>query len=159
VAAAVLAGNLLVCVRTLSTIRETGGKGRWSNALADFGRELEEESGVAVVSLDWGLYGPLRFSSRDLALTEAIWKMSRPGLRRGPWVYEGNPQTVYLLYPPEYALFDFGASLLREIEALPPGSAQVRRHADAAGDLAFLSVRFAGRHRLVYDQNLEVRLR
>jgi hypothetical protein len=158
-AAAVLAGNLLVCTRTLSTIRETGGKGRWSNALADFGRELEGESGVAVVSLDWGLYGPLRFSSRDLVLTEAIWKMSRPRLRRGPWVYEGGAQTVYLLYPPEYALFDFGASLLREIEALPPGSAQVRQHADAAGDLAFLSVRFAGPHRLVYDGKLEVRLR
>ncbi len=159
VTAAVLAGNLVVCARTLATIHETGGKGRWSNALADFGRELEAESGVAAVSLDWGLYGPLRFSSRNLTLTEAIWKMSRPGLRQGPWVYEGNAQTVYLLYPPEYALFDFGASLLREIETLPPGSAQVRRHADASGDLAFLSVRFAGPHRLVYDRDLEVRLR
>jgi hypothetical protein len=160
VATAALAGNLLVTTYTLATIQVTGGKGRWSNALARFGEELETEPGVVVVSLDWGLHGPLRFSSRELVTVEPIWKMSRPGMRAGmPWVHEGTPETVYLLYPDEFALFDFGAQLLAEIETLPPGSATVRQHVDGTGDVAFLSVRFARPHRLTYDRELEVRLR
>ena len=160
VATAALAGNLLVTAHTLATIQVTGGKGRWSNALARFGTELEAQPGVVVVSLDWGLHGPLRFSSRELVTIEPIWKMSRSGMRAGlPWVHEGTRETVYLFYPDEFALFDFGAQLLTKIETLPTSSAMVRQHLDGSGDVAFLSLRFARPHRLTYDRELEVRLR
>jgi len=159
VAGAVVAGGLLVSLHTLETMRETGGKGRWSDALGRFAEEEAERPGAVIVSLDWGLDGPLRFTAPELRLVEPIWKLQRTGKRGEGWLYDGDPEHVYLLYVDEYALFDFGASLLEAVRSLPPGSATIRTHLDRSGDPAFLSVRIARPHRLVYRRGFEVRLR
>jgi hypothetical protein len=163
VAAAVLAGAVLaaspvVTLRTLGTIQKTGGKGRWSDALARFGAELESRPHQVVVSLDWGFDGPLRFTARQLDLLEPIWKLRRPRQGVGSWTFDGTPQHVYLLHPEEYAVFDYGASLLDAIYRLPPASAAIRWHRDRSGDPAFVSVRFTDAHRLVYRGSFEIRL-
>jgi hypothetical protein len=157
-AGALLAASLVVTLRTLETIRETGGKGRWSDAVASFAAELETRPHPVVVSLDWGFDGPLRFTARQLDLVEPIWKLRRPRQGVGSWSFDGTPQHVYLLHTEEYAVFDYGASLLDAIHRLPPASAAIRWHRDRSGDPAFLSVRFGQAHRLVYRGSFEIRL-
>ncbi len=157
-AGAVLAASLVVTLRTLETIQETGGKGRWSDALARFAAELEAHPHPVIVSLDWGFDGPLRFTAPQLDLLEPIWKLRRPRRGVGSWTFDGTPQHVYVLYPEEYAVFDYGASLLDAIYRLPPASAAIRWHRDRSGDPAFISVRFGEAHRLVYRGGFEIRL-
>jgi hypothetical protein len=128
-AGVVIASSLFVGLHTLETIRATGGKGRWSDALARFADELAARPGAVVVSLDWGFDGPLRFTAPDLELVEPIWKLRGSAKRGETWIREGTPEHVYLLYGDEYALFDFGAALLEAVGSLPPGSATISRFA------------------------------
>jgi len=155
---AVLAGSLVVNVRTLATIRESGGKGRWSDTLADFGAELAGQPGAVVVSLDWGFHGPLRFAARDLAGIEPIWTLRRAGRAKRAWSFAGTPQHVYVFFDEDLAVFDFGSRFRAMLDGVPSESVSVRRHVDREGDLAFLSVRFARPHRLTYAGEFEVEL-
>jgi uncharacterized membrane protein len=155
---AVLAGSLAVNVRTLATIRESGGKGRWSDALAGFGAELAEQPGAVVVSLDWGFHGPLRFAARDLPGVEPIWTLRGVGRARRAWSFNGTPQHVYVFFDEDLAVFDFGRKFRAMLGGVPPESVNVRRHLDREGDLAFLSARFARPHRLTYAGEFEVEL-
>jgi len=156
---AVLAGSFNVDLRTFETIRESGGKGRWSDALGDFAEELASQPGAVAVSLDWGFDGPLRFAARDLALVEPIWKMRRAHLPGHAWRFSGTDRHVYLVFESDLAVFDFGPAFLAMARELPAGTAIIRRHLDREGDLAFLSVRFARPHELTYDGKFEVRVR
>jgi hypothetical protein len=72
--------------------------------------------------------------------------------------FEGTPQTVYLAQDPRYRVFDFGQELLASAARLPEGSTSLRAHRDRSGDTAFLSLRIARPHRLVYRGRLEVEL-
>jgi hypothetical protein len=155
--AAVLGGSLRIDLRTLETIHESGGRGRWSNALERFARELPDDA--SVVSLDWGFHAPLRFTRPELQLEEPVWRMQ--GARgAGPGVsLLGDPQHVYLVQEPEYQVFDTGRALLEAVRGLPMGAVTVREHADGRGETAFHSIRFARSHHLVYHGSFEVRLR
>jgi len=153
---AVLAGQVQVELRTLDEIRATGGRGRWSDALARYAGELAAEPGASVVSLDWGFHAPLRFLAPNLDLREPVWQL-RGAAALGAQL-EGTPQTVYLVQDPRYRVFDLGQDLLAAAARLPEGAASVRAHADRTGDTAFLSVRIARPHRLVYRGRLEVEL-
>jgi hypothetical protein len=152
----VLAAHVRVDLFTLEEIRASGGRGRWSDALAAFARELTAEPGAEVVSLDWGFHAPLRFLTPGLDLREPVWKLrgaDATGVR-----LEGTARTVYLVQAPRYRVFDLGQDLLAATARLPDGTARVRAHADRSGDTAFLSVRIARPHRLVYRGRLEVEL-
>ena len=46
-------GECHVILRTEKLIRETGGRGWWSNALVKFSDEIKSRSGLTVSSLDW----------------------------------------------------------------------------------------------------------
>jgi hypothetical protein len=153
--AAVLAGHLAVDLRTLAEIRG-GGRGRWSDALAGYARELAAEPGVPVVSLDWGFHAPLRFLAPQLDLREPIWAL-RGGAGVGTRL-DGAPGTVYLVQEPRYRVFDLGQHFLAAVGRLPEGAAAVRAHPDRSGETAFVSVRIARPHRLVYRGRLEVEL-
>ncbi|MEE9609280.1 MAG: hypothetical protein V3U03_16190, partial [Myxococcota bacterium] len=149
--AAALAGSLVVNARTLDTIRASGGKGRWSGAVEALAAELDGVPGAAAVSLDWGFHAQLRFTKPELELEEPIWALRRQRLGVGPiWSRDGTPQHLYLVQLPEYEVFDAGTSFLEAVRRLPMGSALIRTHEDSAGDPAFLSVRFARPHQLVY---------
>ncbi len=158
--AAALAGSLVVNARTLDTIRASGGRGRWSGAVEALAAELGGAPGAAAVSLDWGFHAQLRFAKPELELEEPIWALRRQRLGAGPiWSRDGTPLHLYLVQLPEYEVFDAGASFLEAVRRLPMGSALIRTHKDGAGDPAFLSVRFARPHQLVYRRGFEVRLR
>jgi hypothetical protein len=156
---AVSAGSLYVDFRTFETIRESGGKGRWSDALGDFAAELASQPGAAAVSLDWGFDGPLRYAARDLALVEPIWKLRRARLQGHAWTFAGTPRHVYLVFEEDLAVFDFGPKFLAMVRDMTPDGVSIRRHLDREGDLAFLSVRFARPHQLTYAGEFEVRMR
>jgi hypothetical protein len=153
--AAVLAGHLFVDLRTIAEIRG-GGRGRWSDALAGYARELAEEPGTPVVSLDWGFHAPLRFLAPQLDLREPIWAL-RGGAGAGTRL-DGAAGTVYLVQDARYRVFDLGQDFLAAVARLPAGAAAVRRHPDRSGATAFVSVRVARTHRLVYRERLEVEL-
>jgi hypothetical protein len=152
-----LAGGIALDLKTLATIRETGGKGRWSGALSTLARELEAQPGSVAVSLDWGFDQPLRFLHRDLPSVETIWKLRAAAGR--PWSMDGDARDVYLLHPAGLAVFDYGKSFLAALGRLPPEIVEIRSHRDGDGEVAFLSVRIARPHRLVYRGGFEVVLR
>ncbi|HVN36947.1 MAG TPA: glycosyltransferase family 39 protein [Myxococcota bacterium] len=150
---AALAAAVRIDVQTLDFMRATGGKGLWSDALERLAPEL---SGARLVALDWGFAGPLRFADPSLRVDEPIWGMRG----RHPSALEGDDTSVYLLHERPLAVFPFGAALLDAVAALPVGSARVEPHLDRDGDTAFVTLRFAGPHRLLYrGGRFEVQLR
>jgi hypothetical protein len=155
--AGALIGSLWVDIATLREIRASGGRGRWTSAVEEMARELPPAT--PVVSLDWGFYAPLRFLHPELELEEPVWRMAGAAARGG-FLLAGGPRQLYLVWEPGYQVFDIGNALLEAVDALPPGSATVRRHTDRAGGPAFRSIRFARPHELVYrGGGFEVRLR
>jgi hypothetical protein len=151
--AVALAASVRVDLRTLDFARTTGGKGLWSDSLERLAPEL---SGARLVALDWGFAGPLRFTDPALRIDEPIWRMRG----RHPTTLEGDDTSVYLLHERPLAVFPFGPALLDAVAALPPGQARIEPHADRDGDTAFVTLRFAGPHRLVYrGGRFEVQLR
>jgi hypothetical protein len=154
---ALLAGSLRVDLRILETLHQSGGRGRWSNALERFASELPDDA--SVVSLDWGFHAPLRFTRPELQLEEPVWRMHHA---RGPGpgvTLLGGPQHVYLVQEPGYQVFDVGDALLEAVRQLPMGAASVREHPDRNGESAFRSIHFARPHQLIYRGSFEVRLR
>jgi hypothetical protein len=162
-------GNLYVDVQAMKTIHVTGGKGRWSEARLQFAQTLLERSErPTLVALDWGFRWSLLFAAPELRVVEPIYELKRAAQRErqehaaesrssGPgWARDGSRDDIYLLYPPSYSTFTYGARLLEAIEALPTSAATVRRHLDGEGDVAFLSVRIDGPHRLEYGHGLRV---
>jgi len=158
---ACIAGSLRVDVHTLRTIHETGGRGRWSDAIGASGRELRGRPAAVAVSLDWGFDGPLRVAAPGLETDEPIWRL-RAASRAAPRSVslDGSPAHVYFVFEDEYAVFPFGAQLLAALEAKPAGFASVDRHSDRLGGPAYLTVRIPFPHELVYRGDLvEVRRR
>ena len=163
VAVAALIGSLGASLRTLGTLERTHGKGRWSDALAGIAPELEAEPGGVAVSLDWGFHAQLSFLDRKLRLREPIWRMIGSSEGR-PWTFAGDTHTVYLLYDRDFAVFPVGPAFLEAVGELSPEQVAIRRHLDREGDPAFVSVRIAAPHRIVYrgpyvERPFEIRVR
>ena len=153
--AVALLGSLRVDLATFETIRETGGKGRWSDSLVAFAPELV---GSRVVSLDWGLHLPLRFAAPELSLLEPVWKIRALRQLRTPWTFDGTGDDVYLAMEGDYAVFGYGEQLLATAQSLPEDLVSIRRHTDREGDPTFVSLRIAPPHRLVYKGAFEIHL-
>jgi hypothetical protein len=153
--AVALAGGIALDLKTLATIHESGGRGRWSGALAELAQELRGDPGAVVVTLDWGFHQPLRFLNRDLPVIETIWELRGSGGGR-PWSLDGGPEHVYLLPLPSLAVFDSGDSFLSAVGQLQTDDVEARTHRDGRGEPAFISVRIARPHRLVYRDRFEV---
>jgi hypothetical protein len=152
--AVAMLGSLRVDLATLDTIRETHGRGRWSDAIGRYAAELKSTDTVAV-SLDWGLHLPLRFADRSLTLVEPIWQLVAQRAPR-PWTLEGNEQSVYLLFEPEFAVFRYGGQFVDAVNRLPPDRVTIQHHRDASGDPVFVSVRLHGAHRLNYSGKFQI---
>ena len=56
-----VASQFSAIARTQRLIRETGGRGWWSNALVEFSNEAKKRPGLVVSSLDWGFNEQLEF--------------------------------------------------------------------------------------------------
>jgi hypothetical protein len=112
------------------------------------------------ICLDWGFAETLRCEQRTRRVKEPFWQLRRSvRARRAPWTHDGTPAHVYLIQPGRLAVFPYGAAFLDAIALLAPGSAEVERHADREGDLAFLAVRFPVPHRIAYRDGFEIVLR
>jgi hypothetical protein len=137
---------LLLCwqtaaiLQTQRLIRETGGRGCWSQALVQFCREVKNRPDLIIVSLDWGFNEQLLYLTDGPRLEEPIWNwVNQPATARA------NPPTasnlVYLYYPDLFSKFDFGAEFAR----LPPPAGKrllLQTWRDGQGQPAFYSARF-----------------
>jgi hypothetical protein len=150
VAALALGGSLWTSLRTIDTIERSHGKGRWSDATAELARELASQPGSVAVSLDWGFHAPLHFLDRGLELREPIWGIVRAGRTAIPWSFQGDGRVWYLLWDRDFAVFPVGPAFLDAVRALGSERVAIRVHADREGDPAFVTVRIAGPHRIVY---------
>ena len=149
-AIAVFAGDARTAEATRATLRETGGRGRWSDAARAFASGLP--AATRVVCLDWGFAAPLRFTDPQQQVTEPLWRLRRA--RATGLAIAGTPNDVYLVYAPELAVFPYGGALLRALEDLPAGSVRVASHPDRGGHEVFRSIRFTRPHRLVFRGDL-----
>ncbi len=155
-AGAMLAGAVLVVAngaliaKTRAMIDASGGKGRWTNALAPVAHDLDAAPNAVGISLDWGFHEPLLFLTERARLGEAIWSIPQT-LRAGrPWVHVGDADTLYLVHPAPYDLFGLGPDFMSAVAALDPNEVEVVTHHDGDGDPAFRTVRIQRRHRLVH---------
>jgi hypothetical protein len=149
-AALVLGGGAWTSLRTLDTIRSSHGKGRWSDATTQLARELAAEPGAVAVALDWGFRAQIRFLDRGLEVREPIWELTRRSPDAPPWSFRGDERVLYLLWDRDFAVFPVGPAFLETVSGIDPSRVEIRRHADRDGDPAFVSVRIAGPHRIVY---------
>ena len=156
---AILASQVRVTAATRQLIGETGGRGRWSDAIHRLARQLDDDATSGVVSLDWGFHEPLLFLTDSTQLSEPIWRIPHLLHRGRPWVHAGDSKHLYLVHDERYDLFGLGPKLLATARATDAELVDVRSHLDREGQPAFYSVRFLEPHQLVYDGDFEIRFR
>jgi hypothetical protein len=130
---ALLLWQTVAVSQTEQLIRDTHGRGWWSDALLNFSRQVKNRSDLTIVSLDWGFNEQLLFLTDGPRLEEPIW---RPV---GAW--PDSLHCIYLLHPPEYTLFSSGPAwlqgLLREGKKV-----DVQPWYDHQGQIVFYAVHF-----------------
>jgi len=150
-----LLGALRADRATLDVVRASCGKGRWSDAITRLAPTLVDK-GIQAVCLDWGLGAQMRFTTPAASIAEPVWT-----LRTAPSAeMRGDHHQIYLMFRHDLSVYPYGDALLAAIASLPPNAVYLQDHVDRDGDNAFLSLRFAGPHRLSYrDGKFEVELR
>ncbi len=134
-----VATQVYAIARTEKLIADTGGRGRWSNALDAFCRESKDRPDLVIASLDWGFNEQVAFLTDRPQLVEPFWGFSR---------YNGNlpalPQRsgyIYLAHSPEYSLFGYDVSYLNELQT--SGEAvDIQPHSDLQGQVVFYTIQF-----------------
>ena len=148
-----------VTAATRQLIGDTGGRGRWSDAIHLLARELDDDPTAAVVALDWGFHEPLLFLTRSVVLSEPIWTIPRLLQQGRPWVHRGDARHLYLVNDARYDLFGLGPKLLAAAREIDPERVEIRTHRDREEQPAFYTVRFLRPHQLIYTGDFEVRFR
>jgi 4-amino-4-deoxy-L-arabinose transferase-like glycosyltransferase len=124
--------------RTQQLIRETGGRGWWSNALVKFAAETKGKSNLVVSSLDWGFNEQLEFLADGPRLEEPFWQFAfgqQPELPR-------DANHIYLAHPPEFALSPLGAQFMESV-ARENKNAVVQPWRDGQGTIVFYAISFS----------------
>jgi hypothetical protein len=132
--ALLLASQLAAILGTQRVIRETGGRGWWSDALTAFAREVRDRSDTTIASLDWGFGEQLAFLTDGPTLVEPFWSRDAS--------LERSPDTIFLVHPREYQLFPLGERALEDARSAAPGSVEIRAWRDREGAVAFYSLRW-----------------
>jgi hypothetical protein len=132
-----LACQLLALHRTQQLIRQTGGRGWWSDALSAFARQVNGRSDLTIVSLDWGLNEQLAFLTDGPALVEPFWEKNA--------LAPPSINCIYLVHPPDYALFALGVEFLEWSRRAGPSVVEVQPWYDHQNHVAFYSLRLRGR--------------
>jgi hypothetical protein len=126
--------------QTEQLIRETRGRGWWSDALVNFCREIKNRADLTIVSLDWGFNEQLNFLTDGPRLQEPIWGSSEDAQT----ALLKDPNCVFLVHAPEYSLFPLGTAF-RQSAALEARPADIQPWRDAQGRIVFYSIRFPAR--------------
>lgn len=153
VTAVIVVSGARVIDETRSLIAETGGRGRYSNALDAFAAELAADPDATAVSLDWGFHETLQFLTRDNALEEPIWTIPGVLARGGTWRHRGDGDHHYLVFAPRYDLFQLGPGFLTAVRTQAGEAAEIRAHRDRQGEIVFYSVRLDRPHQLSLGRN------
>jgi hypothetical protein len=150
--AALILTGATVIETTRSLIRETGGRGWWSDQIAGVGEELDQEPGAVAVSLDWGFHLQLLFSTDNLIVLEPFWQIGSALASQGVWSHRGDERHVYLVHDEPYDRFGFGPRFLATARQLGD-RALIRAHQDREGEPAFFTVRVNQPHTLFVDRS------
>ena len=132
-----VAGEFHVILRTQQLIRETGGRGWWSNALVKFSEETKSRSNLIVSSLDWGFNEQLEFLADGPRLEEPFWQAAfgqQPELPR-------DANHIYLAHPPEFSLSPLGAQFMESVTR-ENKNVVVQPWRDGQGTIVFYAISF-----------------
>jgi hypothetical protein len=130
-------GELHVIVRTQQLIRETGGRGWWSNALVKFAEETKNRPGLTVSSLDWGFNEQLEFLTTQPHLEEPFWQFAFGQQPELPC----DTNHIYLAHPPEFAISPLGAQFMESVSR-ENKNAVVQPWRDGQGTVVFYAISF-----------------
>ncbi len=130
-------GEFHVILRTENLIRETGGRGWWSNALVKFAGEIKSRPGLTVSSLDWGFNEQLEFLTDGPRLEEPFWQAAFGGQPELP----RDTNHIFLAHPPEFALSPLGAQFMESV-ARENKNAVVQPWRDGQGAIVFYAISF-----------------
>jgi hypothetical protein len=137
---ALVASNVLAITKTEKLIRDTGGRGRWSNAVDAFCRENKDNSDLVIASLDWGFNEQLAFLTDRPQLVEPFWAFSRYNGQLPP--LPQRPNYIYLAHAPEYSLFRYDVNYLDELREASSEAIDIEAHSDRQGQTVFYTIRF-----------------
>jgi hypothetical protein len=137
--ALLVAGQLWVISKTQTLIRETGGRGRWSDSLDAFCRENGHRTDLTIVSLDWGFNEQLAFLTNGPKLYEPVWALGHSIPAGAPLVK--SPSSLYLVHPHEYAVAPESAPYSYFAEN-GNDDAEIQPYLDRQGQVAFYTIRF-----------------
>jgi len=129
--------QLLAIDKTQRLIRETGGRGRWSNSLDALCREVSSRTDLNIVSLDWG------FNEQLLLLTGAP-ELAEPFWTFGQSLPDNLPKpvnSIFLVHPPEYSLFPYGVEFLNLARQVGT-NADIHPYHDLQNHVVFYTIRF-----------------
>lgn len=132
---ALLFTQWLTILKTQGLIRETGGRGWWSENIDRFCEEYRHRTDVTVVSLDWGFNEQVLFLTDGPRATEPIWAFDTT-LKPLP----KDPNHIYLVHPAAYSLLGHDQGYLEE--ARMSQKAEVEPYFDRQNRLTFYTIRF-----------------
>jgi hypothetical protein len=134
--AIVCGSGLRTIAGTQQLIRETGGRGRWSESFDEFCRENRNRSDLTIVSLDWGFNEQLIFLTCTPQLAEPFWEFNQtlPPL-------PSNPNYIYLAHPAEYSVLKYDVAYLNQLQK-NGANAEITPHFDRQNEVAFYTIRF-----------------
>lgn len=131
-----VASQIFALCKTQQLIRETGGRGNWSDAISAFAQEIKDRPDLRIISLDWGFNEQLAFLTDGPKLIEPFWGKLPDDSRA--------TNIIYLLHPPEYSFYPFGQSYLEGAQRDGPAVVDLHPWYDHEHHVAFYSLRFRG---------------
>jgi hypothetical protein len=132
-----LLADLLAVGKTQRLLRETGGRGWWSDSLKTFCQQVRTRSDLRLVSLDWGFNEQLLFQTDGPELFEPFWTFNG----RLPADLPQSTNYVYLVHPEDYSLFAYGVEFLNSVR-LNGTNADIQPHCDRQNRVAFYTISF-----------------
>ncbi len=127
-----------IIVRTENLIRQSGGRGWWSNALVKFSAEIKTRSNLTISSLDWGFNEQLEFLTSGPHLQEPFRQAAFGGKPKLPC----DANHIYLVHPPEFSLSPLGGQFMESV-ARQNTNAVIQSWRDGQGKVAFYTITFA----------------
>jgi len=135
----VLVNHVSIILKTQRLIRETGGRGLWSDSFTAFCRENSHRTDLTMVSLDWGFNEQLAFLTDGPRLSEPVWALGTSIPRGTPLTH--NPGSIYLLHPPEYNVAPESLQYLSAVQNQNEG-VEIQPYRDRQGRIAFYTIHF-----------------
>ena len=159
----IAASEIHVFEGTRRAVEDTGGRGRWSDAIHELATDLQSDQD-SVWSLDWGFQEPLAFLGARGRLREIHWPHIPGSIgfersQRGAWRAQGDASRLYLLHLPPYDRSGYGQPFLDAVGELDPQRIEIRRYKDREGQTAFVTVRILAPHDVAYAGRFRIALR